>query len=81
MKIFAVQTGSVRITTAHVDGRGRGLRRRLSVLTDRHGTPRIPTDAWVIDLPDGVVVVDTGQGTHLIAAARSLNFVKRTLGP
>jgi hypothetical protein len=32
MKILAVQTGSVRIKTAQVEGRGVGLRRRLIYL-------------------------------------------------
>jgi N-acyl homoserine lactone hydrolase len=73
MKIVAVQTGSVRVKTAQVDGRGRGVRRRLSIVTDRNWTPWIPTYAWVIDHPDGVIVVDTGQGAHLLDAARSLH--------
>ena len=38
MKIHAIQTGSVRIKTAQVEGRGRGLRRRLAVLNDRQWT-------------------------------------------
>jgi len=66
MKIHAIQTGSVRIKTAQVEGRGRGLGRRLSVFTDRNWTDWLPTFAWVIDHPEGVIVVDTGQGTHLL---------------
>jgi N-acyl homoserine lactone hydrolase len=73
MKLHAIQTGSVRIKTAQVEGRGRGLRRRLAVLTDPHWTPWLPTYAWVIDHPEGVIVVDTGQGTHLLDASRSLH--------
>ena len=60
MKLHAIQTGSVRIKTAQVEGRGRGLRRRLSVITGRHWTPWLPTYAWVIDHPEGAIVVDTG---------------------
>jgi glyoxylase-like metal-dependent hydrolase (beta-lactamase superfamily II) len=73
MKIHAIQTGSVRIKTAQVEGRGRGLRRRLAILTDRHWTGWLPTYAWVIDHPEGVIVIDTGQGAHLLEAARSLH--------
>jgi glyoxylase-like metal-dependent hydrolase (beta-lactamase superfamily II) len=73
MTIHAIQTGSVRIKTAQVDGRGRGLRRRLSVFADRTWTPWLPTYAWVIDHPEGVMVVDTGQGMHLLEAHRSLH--------
>jgi N-acyl homoserine lactone hydrolase len=73
MKVNAIQTGSVRIKTAQVQGRGRGLRRRLAIVTDRQWTPWLPTYAWVIDHPEGVIVVDTGQGMHLLEAQRSLH--------
>jgi glyoxylase-like metal-dependent hydrolase (beta-lactamase superfamily II) len=73
MKLHAIQTGSVRIKTAQVDGRGRGLRRRLAVFTDRNWTQWLPTYAWVIEHPGGVIVVDTGQGTHLLETATSLH--------
>jgi len=73
MTIHAIQTGSVRIKTAQVAGRGRGLRRRLAVFTDREWTHWLPTHAWVIDHREGVIVVDTGQGTHLLESAKSLH--------
>jgi N-acyl homoserine lactone hydrolase len=73
MKIHAIQTGSVRIKTAPVEGRGRGVRRRLAILTDRVWTGWLPTYAWVIDHPEGVIVIDTGQGAHLLEAAPSLH--------
>jgi hypothetical protein len=38
MNIHAIQTGSVRIKTAQVEGRGRGLRRRLAPFTDLQWT-------------------------------------------
>ena len=73
MTLHAIQTGSVRIKTAQVEGRGRGLRRRLAVLADRHWTPWLPTYVWVIDHSEGVLVVDTGQGAHLLETRRSLH--------
>ena len=73
MNIQAIQTGSVRIKTAQVEGRGRGLRRRLGVFADRHWTDWLPTYAWVIDHPEGVIVVDTGEGTHLVDSGRSFH--------
>jgi N-acyl homoserine lactone hydrolase len=73
MKIHAIQTGTVRIKTAQVEGRGRGLGRRLAVFHDRNWTEWLPTYAWVIDHPEGVIVVDTGQGTHLLESSRSLH--------
>jgi len=73
MKLHAIQTGSVRIKTAQVEGRGRGLGRRLAVFRDPNWTDWLPTYAWVIDHAEGVIVVDTGQGTHLLESGRSLH--------
>ncbi len=73
MKVHAIQTGSVRIKRAQVEGRGHGLRRRLAIFTDRTWTEWLPTYAWVIDHREGVIVVDTGQGAHLIESGRSLH--------
>ncbi len=71
MKLHAIQTGWVRIKPAQVEGQGRGLRRRLRVMTDRDWTAWLPTFAWIIDHPEGVIVVDTGQGVHLLESSRS----------
>jgi glyoxylase-like metal-dependent hydrolase (beta-lactamase superfamily II) len=73
MNIHAIQTGTVRIKTAQVQGQGRGLRRRLGVFTDPQWTEWLPTYAWVVDHPEGLIVVDTGQATHLVDSARSLH--------
>lgn len=73
MNLHAIQTGSVRIKTAQVQGQGHGVRRRLGVFTDPDWTEWLPTYAWVIDHPDGVIVVDTGQGAHLLDTGKSLH--------
>jgi glyoxylase-like metal-dependent hydrolase (beta-lactamase superfamily II) len=77
MRIHAIQTGSVRIKTAQVRGRGTGLRRRLALFTDPDWTEWLPTYAFVIDHPDGIIVVDTGQGTHALSSTRSLHPYQR----
>ena len=59
MNIHAIQTGSVRIKTAQVEGHGHGLARRLAVFTDRNWTDWLPTYAWAIEHRDRVIVVDT----------------------
>jgi hypothetical protein len=73
MRIHAIRTGSVRIKRSQVRGRGRGLRRRLRIFTDPQWTDWLPTHAWMIDHPEGLIVVDTGQGTHLLEGVRSLH--------
>ena len=54
-------------------GAGQGLARRLAVFTDSNWTDWLPTYAWVIEHRDGVVVVDTGQGSHLLETGKSLH--------
>lgn len=71
MRIHAIRTGSVRIKRSQVQGRGRGLRRRLRIFTDAQWTDWLPTYAWMIDHPEGLIVVDTGQGRHVLEGVRS----------
>jgi glyoxylase-like metal-dependent hydrolase (beta-lactamase superfamily II) len=73
MNVRAIQTGLVRIKAAQVEGHGHGLARRLSVFTDRNWTDWLPTYAWVIEHHEGVIVVDTGQGAHLLETGKSLH--------
>ncbi len=73
MKVHGIQTGAVRIKTAQVVGRGHGLRRQLAIFGDREWTDWLPTYAWVVEHPEGVIVIDTGQGTHLLESGRSLH--------
>src|SRR6476646_7739305 len=78
MKIHAVQTGLVKIKTAQVEGRGHGYPRRFAaIFTDREWTEWLPTYAWAIEHREGVIVVDTGQGAHLLQTGSSLHpFVR-----
>ena len=73
MKVHAIQTGFVRIKTAQVEGRGHGLSRRLAIFTDPNWTDWVPTYSWVIDCSEGIIVVDTGQGAHLLESGKSLH--------
>jgi hypothetical protein len=45
MKLHAIQTGTVGIKTAQVEGRGHGWSRRLAIFTDRNWTDWLPTYA------------------------------------
>ena len=88
-RVHAVQTGWVRVRTAQLAGRdlrGRptdaapALVRQLAVLGDRTWSAWLPTFAWVVDHPEGVLVVDTGQGAHLLAHARAWHpYVRRAV--
>jgi N-acyl homoserine lactone hydrolase len=66
MKIHPIRTGSVRIKSAQVEGRGSGLLRQVSMYIDRTWTDWLPTYAWAIEHREGVIVVDTGQAGYLL---------------
>jgi N-acyl homoserine lactone hydrolase len=61
MKIHAMQTGTVIIHKAQQEGKGRGGRRMLNMLFDRNWTKPLPIFAWVIEHPEGLILVDTGE--------------------
>ncbi|HEY0755722.1 MAG TPA: N-acyl homoserine lactonase family protein [Ktedonobacteraceae bacterium] len=61
IRIHAIQTGSVGIKTAQLEGRGQGVQRLLNVLTDPVWTEPMPIYAWVIEHSEGIIVVDTGE--------------------
>lgn len=60
MNIFAIETGKVRITQSWQVGRGNGAKRLLNTLFDSQFTEWLPIYAWVIEHPEGLIVVDTG---------------------
>jgi glyoxylase-like metal-dependent hydrolase (beta-lactamase superfamily II) len=64
MKIHAIQTGTVAITTAWREGVGHGNRRLLNTLLDRNWTEPLPIYAFAIEHPEGVIVVDTGENAR-----------------
>ena len=71
MKIHAIQTGTVAVTRSWREGVGYGKRRLLHTIRDREWTEPLPIYAFAIEHPEGVIVVDTGEGA---AASRSGYF-------
>jgi N-acyl homoserine lactone hydrolase len=61
MKINAIQTGTVALTSAWREGVGHGSRRLLHAILDREWTEPLPIYAFAIEHPEGVIVVDTGE--------------------
>jgi N-acyl homoserine lactone hydrolase len=61
MKIHALQTGSVAIKQRQMQGVGQGAMRLVNTLLDSHWTPMLPILAWVIEHPEGLIVVDAGE--------------------
>ncbi len=61
IRIHAIRTGSVRLRPSQVRRRAGGL---LRVLSDDEWTPWLPILAWVIEHPEGVIVVDAGESAR-----------------
>ena len=61
MRIHAIQTGTVAITTKWRNGAGHGRLRLVNTLLDRKWTEPLPIYAFAIEHPEGVIVVDTGE--------------------
>jgi glyoxylase-like metal-dependent hydrolase (beta-lactamase superfamily II) len=65
MKLHHIQTGDVQIKSRHRHARHEArLTRMADVLMDRNWTPRLPIGCWLIEHPEGLIVVDTGESSH-----------------
>ena len=61
MEIHAIETGTVAVKTRQRRGEGRGPARLVRTLMDREWTEPLPIYAWLIEHPEGLIVVDTGE--------------------
>lgn len=61
MKIHAIRTGTVQVHERQRSGAGHGLLRFANTLFDRSWTEPLPIFAWVVEHPEGILVVDTGE--------------------
>jgi hypothetical protein len=65
MRIHAIETGTVAITTKWREGVGHGRLRVVNTLFDREWTEPLPIYAFAIEHPEGVIVVDTGESSRV----------------
>jgi glyoxylase-like metal-dependent hydrolase (beta-lactamase superfamily II) len=61
MKIHVIETGKVAVKTRQREARGIGVVRLMNTLTDTHWTDPLPIYAFVIEHPEGIIVIDTGE--------------------
>jgi N-acyl homoserine lactone hydrolase len=61
VRVHAIQTGTVSIKERQRDGGGRSRRNLPRVLMDGRWTEPLPILAWLIEHPEGLIVVDTGE--------------------
>jgi N-acyl homoserine lactone hydrolase len=61
MRIHAIQTGTVAVKASQADGGGHRRRSFARLFADRRWTDPMPILAWLIEHPEGLIVVDTGE--------------------
>lgn len=66
MQIHAIQTGSVAVRPTQRTGKGNGIFKMINILTNNEWTQPLPIYAWVIEHPDGVIVIDTGETSKAV---------------
>lgn len=66
VKIHAISTGSVAVTQAFRQAKGGELFRKANILLDSHFTEFMPIWVWVIEHPEGVIVIDTGENSDVL---------------
>jgi hypothetical protein len=65
MKVHAIQTGTVAVKSRQREGKGRGPARLANTFIDRSWTEPLPIFAWLIEHPEGLIVVDTGETSRV----------------
>lgn len=61
VKIHAIQTGTVAIKRSHLTNHTLHFLTPLKISLDKHFTDFFPIWVWVIEHPEGVIIIDTGE--------------------
>jgi glyoxylase-like metal-dependent hydrolase (beta-lactamase superfamily II) len=66
MRVHAIETGTALVRQRQLVGEGRGTPRVLRTLLDRHwADPAVPLRAWLIEHPEGLILIDTGETSRV----------------
>ena len=65
VKIHGLCTGTVAVKTTFRTKKGYGGLAKFNMLVDRQFTGYLPIWVWVIEHPDGLIVIDTGEVTAI----------------
>ena len=79
MHIHAIETGRVRVKASQLVGRGNGLARRLAPIFDDEWSDWLPTYAFAVEHPEGVILVDTGANAGLKRLPRWHPYFQRAV--
>ncbi|MEM8599919.1 MAG: N-acyl homoserine lactonase family protein [Bacteroidota bacterium] len=61
VRITALRTGAVAVKAAHREYGGPSFLRLPVIVSDPRWTPWLPVTCWLVEHPEGVIVVDTGE--------------------
>lgn len=61
IKVHGIQTGSVAVKKNFRTKKGRGLFSKINILIGQEYTEYLPIWVWVVEHPEGVIVIDTGE--------------------
>jgi glyoxylase-like metal-dependent hydrolase (beta-lactamase superfamily II) len=68
IRIHSIQTGTVAVKQSQIQGsRGSGALRLINTMLDPNWSTPLPIYVWVIEHPEGVIVVDTGETARTLA--------------
>lgn len=77
VKVHAVQTGLISVKENFLNRKGRGFLSKLNIVLGKAHADFMPIWVWVIEHPEGIIVIDTGD----IEASRYKEFYKNeTMG-
>jgi len=66
VKIHAIQTGTVAVKRSHLSGRTAHFLTPIKISLDKHFTEFMPIWTWVIEHPEGTIVIDTGENAEVM---------------
>ncbi len=77
LKVHAVQTGLISVKENFLNRKGQGFMSKLNIVLGSSYADFMPIWVWVIEHPEGIIVIDTGD----IEASRHKEFYKsETIG-
>lgn len=65
VKVHALCTGTVAVKTAFRTKKGGGELAKLNILLDKNYTTYLPIWVWVIEHPEGIILIDTGENAGI----------------
>jgi N-acyl homoserine lactone hydrolase len=76
VKVHALCTGTVAVKTAFKARKGRAGFDKLNMLLGKEFTPFLPIWVWVIEHPEGLIVIDTGENESIMDPGHYLSGEK-----